>query len=82
MQIVMNPLDFGFEFTPDGWYAFDSKAAHAAALKARDAEAKELKAEGHAVKKFTLRNQRVRRGGLGTSHPEIDLTITVYGINY
>lgn len=86
MQQTYNPINFDFEWTEDGteygWYKWDSKSAHKKALKARNAEAKRLKKEGYSVTKFCLRDQLVRRGGIGSNHPEIDHIVTCYGVDY
>ena len=78
MQRGYNPIDFDFEWTDDGWYKWDGKSAHKKALKARNDEAKRLKKEGYTVTKFTLKDQLVRRGGIGSGHPEIDHIVTCY----
>jgi len=75
-----NPANYNFTWTEDGWYAWDSKAAHAAAKAARDADARIAKASGCTVHKSASRGQRIRRGGIGTGHPEIDLVVTVYHV--
>jgi len=80
-QEIFNPANYGFRWTKD-WYEFDSKEAHKKAMQARDARAKELKKEGRRFKKFTLRNQLITRGGIGTPHPEITVLVTGYGLNY
>ena len=80
-QIMFNPLNYGFEWVGD-WYKFDSHAAHKAALKARNAKMKELRAQGISARGFSLSNQLVTRGGIGSGHPQIDLIVTAYGINF
>ena len=80
MQRTFNPLDFGFEWT-DGWYRFDHKAAHKAALAARNREAKRLRGMGYAVRCFTHRNQLMSMGGIGSGHPHIQQVVSVYGLN-
>ena len=81
MQRHFNPIDYGFEFTPDGWYRFDRKAATAAARKERDSEAKRMKAEGYAVRKWSHPNQLISKGGIGSGQPHIEEIVTVYGFN-
>lgn len=80
-QKSFNPIDFGFAWTTD-WYTFDSKAAHSAALKARNAFAKQMAAQGYTVRKWSLSNQWITRGGIGSSHPEITQIVTVYYVNW
>lgn len=86
-QQFFNPVDFGFEWTACegfelGWFKFPYEEAIKAARAARDAVAKELKAEGHTVRKVSLGRQLVTRGGLGSGHPEITLEVPVYGIEW
>ena len=80
-QQVFSPIKFGFEFTADGWYAFDRKDATAKARKARDDAARELKSEGYEVRKFSLPNQLVSMGGIGSGRPHIEEIVTCYGLN-
>ena len=80
-QIIFNPIDFGFKWTNDGWYTFDSKTAQKAALKARNAFAKEEKAKGKRVSCFSLPNQLVREGGIGSGKPDVEFVVNVYGVN-
>lgn len=81
MQRLFNPIKYGFEWTLDGWYSWDSKAAHKAALSARNTAAKHLRADGHKVRCFTVRNQLISVGGIGTGRPHIEEVVTVYGLN-
>jgi hypothetical protein len=76
-----NPINYGFRWTAD-WYEFDSKAAHKAAMKARNARAKELKARGIAVRKSTNGGQLITRGGIGSGHPQIENIVSVYRLDY
>lgn len=80
MQKVFNPLDYGFKWAGD-WYEFDHKSASSAALKARNAEAKRLEKEGKRVRKWSLPNQLISRGGIGSHHPHIQEIVTVYGLS-
>ena len=80
-QCVFNPIDYGFSFTDDGWYSWDRKAAHKAALAARNAEARRLKKMGKRVQTFSSANQLISRGGIGSGHPHIEEVVTVYGFN-
>ena len=79
MQISFNPIDYCFSWTSD-WYSWDSKAAHAEAKKKRDETFKNMVSEGKKCKKFTLSKQLVKRGGIGTEHPEIEHFVTGYYI--
>lgn len=81
MQKIFNPINYEFSWTDDGWYDWNSDAAHKTALSARDKLAKELRAQGHKVKGFSLRNQLVRRGGISTGHPDVEFFVTCYGLN-
>ena len=81
MQQTFNPVRYGFSWTDDGWYDWDSKAGHKAALQARNAEVKRLRAEGRRVRCFTLRNQLISLGGIGSGRPHIEEIVTVYGLN-
>jgi len=77
-QQTFNPVNFNFQWTEDGWYEWDRKAAHSAALKARNAEAKRLAATGRRVVKSSMRDQLITRGGIGSGRPEISHFVTVY----
>ena len=81
VQHVFSPIKFGFEWTNDGWYSFDRKDATTKARKARDDKARELKTQGYAVKKFSLPNQLVSMGGIGSNHPHIEEIVNCYGLN-
>lgn len=81
LQETFNPIAFTFEWTDDGWYKFDYESARKQAMAARRKRAKELKAQGFTVKSFTLSNQRITRGGIGSEHPEITQIVSVYGLN-
>ena len=75
-----NPINYGFEWTKDGWYDFDHKAAHKAARQARDAAAKSLRRTlgKKAVTCHTNSNQLMSRGGIGSSKPHIEVIVNVY----
>lgn len=87
MQRFFCPTDYHFEWTPPrkgftyGWYTWDREAGMRAALKARNEEAKRLKGLGYLVDKFSLKEQRITKGGIGTSYPEVDFTVTCYCLN-
>lgn len=76
-QRSFNPFDFCFTWT-DNWYIWDAKEARTQARQARDAKARELRSHGLTVDKWCLPNQLVRRGGIGTGHPDIEQYVTVY----
>ena len=80
MQKTFNPVNYNWKWTED-WYEWDSKAAHKAALKARNAEAKQLRAEGKVVKCFSNPNQLISRGGIGSGNPHIEVIVNCYGFN-
>jgi hypothetical protein len=80
-QRMFNPVDYGFRWEQD-WYKFDAEKARKAAMAARRKMAKELKAEGYTPRSFTLSNQRITRGGIGSGHPEITQIVSVYGLNW
>ncbi|TXH13870.1 MAG: hypothetical protein E6R03_10485 [Hyphomicrobiaceae bacterium] len=84
-QESYNPADTDYfrwtadELSPGAeWYTFDSVSAHAQAKHIRDCRARSLRALSHKVRVWTLRNQRITRGGIGTGKPEIDLVVSVY----
>lgn len=79
-QHAFNPVDYGFVWTDD-WYLFDHKYAHSCALKARNIAVKALRKSGYKVTNFTLRGQKITKGGIGSGHPEITLIVNVYGYN-
>lgn len=76
-QESFSPLKYGFKWVRD-WYSFNREHGVEMAKFERDQRARELKKQGKKVRKFTLRHQMVRRGGIGTGHPEIDLCVNVY----
>ena len=76
-QQVFNPANFHFQWT-ESWYEWDRKAAHKAALAARNKEARRLRKQGRRVVCETLRGQTITRGGIGTGHPQIDMVVSGY----
>jgi hypothetical protein len=80
MQKTFNPVNFCFAWTDDNWYTWDRQEAHNQARQARDAEAKRLKAQGKRVSKFSMPNQLISRGGIGSGKPHIQLVATCYGV--
>lgn len=77
MQLAYSPINYGFEWTDD-WYKFDAKAARSAAIRARNAEAKKYQFLGYPVTKWTAKDQRVSKGGIGSGKPHIELVMSVY----
>ncbi len=80
VQKTFNPVDYTFSWTDD-WYYFNDGEGHYQALHARNREAQKYKKLGWDVHKFTLRNQVITRGGIGTGHPQIELVCNVYGFD-
>ena len=80
MQITYNPVDYKFQWTED-WYEWDRAAAVKMALQARNAKAKQLRQEGMTVRVFTLKDQLISRGGIGSGKPHLDFCVSVYGLN-
>lgn len=76
-QISFSPVRFGFEWTED-WYTFDRKQAAKLARQARSEKAKELRAKGWDVRLWTLKDQRLTMGGIGSGRPEITVYCSVY----
>lgn len=77
MQLHFNPLNTEhFRWVGD-WYEYDSKAAQKEALRQRNDRAKEEKAKGNSVKKWTSRDQLCRRGGIGSDHPDVEFWVNV-----
>ncbi|KKW13352.1 MAG: hypothetical protein UY48_C0002G0043 [Candidatus Gottesmanbacteria bacterium GW2011_GWB1_49_7] len=81
IQQGFNPADYCFQWTTDGWYEWDRKAAHKAALQARNARAKELRQRFAKVQCSTLPDQLITRGGIGSGRPEIDMGVSVYMVD-
>ena len=83
-QQSFNPIDYTFQWTGEdetGWYEWDRTEAHKQALKARNAEAKRLRAKGHKVRCGTHRDQLMSRGGIGSGRPHIELHVNCYYLN-
>jgi hypothetical protein len=80
-QRIFNPINYNFRWTEDGWYEWDAKAARKDALKARNTLAKQLRAEGKTVSVFTLKDQLVSKGGIGSGRPHIEEFVNSYGLN-
>lgn len=80
-QKIFCPIDFEFSWT-DNWYEWDREAAHKAALKARNDLAKRMKDAGRLVQKFSLKDQLVRRGGIGSGRPDVEFFCNCYGVNF
>ena len=75
-----NPIDYHFSWTSD-WYSWDDKAAMKAALQARNAEAKRLRAEGWTVHVSASTGNLMSRGGIGSNHPHVEFFVPVYRIH-
>lgn len=80
-QYSYNPIDYHFAWTADGWYTWDREAAVKAAKAARAARVRELKAQGFEVRMFSMAHQLVRRGGIGSGHPDVEFFVTCYFVN-
>jgi hypothetical protein len=87
-QQIFNPADYTFEWTvptaadPMGWYKWDRTESHRFALRDRNQCAVSLRENGYNPVLFSLRDQLITRGGIGSGHPEISLVVTCYGLNY
>jgi hypothetical protein len=82
MQQMFSPVSFGWTWTDNGaWYDWDRQAAHKLALKARNARVKELRTQGYKVVPFTLANQLVSKGGIGSGKAHIEQVVSIYGLN-
>ncbi len=95
-QETFNPVDYGFRWVKlsnaprtgngrvswdsEGWYEYDGKIAEDAARDARDDRVRELKAAGHIVRKMRPVKSLITQGGIGTSHPQIELMVPVYSL--
>jgi len=74
-----NTIDYRFTWTSD-WYKWEGAEAKKDAMRARNAEAKRLRAEGWTVK-VGSNAALMSRGGIGSGHPHIELWSTVYTIS-
>lgn len=84
IQEIFNSINYGFEWTGEGasrWYSWDEVAAEAKAKAERDALAKELKAKGYSVKKFSSGKNLMSRGGIGSGNPHIEVYAKSFGLN-
>ena len=80
-QRIFSSANYTFAWVGD-WYEWDGKEARKQAMAARSAFCKELKRDGIPFRIFSESSQLVRRGGIGSGHPEIDLVCSMYGVNY
>lgn len=80
-QTSISPIDFGFSWTSD-WYEWDSKAAHKQALQMRNDIVRKMKKDGVKCTAWTLPGQLVKRGGIGSGHPEIEEIVSVYYVSH
>lgn len=81
MQESFYPVDYFWTWTED-WYEWDSKKAHQAALRDRNARAKELERQGKKVIKTSYPRALMSRGGIGSGRPHIEVYSTVYHLDY
>jgi len=72
-----NPVDYDFKWVKD-WYEWDRAPAHKKAMQHRNKEAADFKKRGWKVRKSTVKNQLIKRGGIGTGKPELDFHVTIY----
>lgn len=74
---------FRWVTTADGkiWYEHDYEAGNKAALKARNARARELVKAGRRIRKFSSGSQLRRFGGIGSGKPDIEVYSKGYGID-
>ena len=80
-QRTFSGIEIGFRFVGD-WYEYDGAVAEKKARVARDAFARELKAQGYAPRKFSLGLQLRSMGGIGSGQPHIELYTKSYGVNW
>lgn len=89
-QEIFNPIDYCFNWTEPsdklnphdlGWFEWDKENAIKQARQARDKRFKEA-SKTQRCSKFSTPRQLVKRGGIGTNHPEIEGYVTVYGIQF
>jgi hypothetical protein len=84
-----NPADYAFKWTEDrvqpgcslGWYEWSYDIAHRIAKEERDSQYKLYKSKGLKVRRWVLKNQTIRRGGIGSGHPDIELVVNVYKLD-
>lgn len=80
IQKSFSPIDYTFEWDGD-WYRWDREEAIRQAKAARTAEARRLRAAGYQVRAFSMPDQLVRRGGIGSGHPDVEFYVTAYYLN-
>lgn len=81
MQQTYCGADYEWKWTDD-WYKWDRTAGNRAALKARNADVERLVSYGYTVRKFSLGDQLISRGGIGSDKPHIEVWAKVYGYDY
>lgn len=81
MQQTYCGADYDWKWNDD-WYEWDRAAGNRAALKARNADAQRLVSYGYTVRKFSLGDQLISRGGIGSGKPHIEVWAKVYGFDY
>lgn len=76
-QEIISPRDLG------QWVGHDFVMPdNSEARKRRDIRFKELKAKGHNPRKFSLPNQLISVGGIGSGMPHNEYVVNAYGIDY
>lgn len=74
--------DFGWEWIENGaWYKWDFTQGNRDALKARNAEAKRLQAEGWKVRKSSNTGNLISRGGIGSGQAHIEVHCNSYTLD-
>ena len=83
-QTMFNPVNYEFNWTDDGsehgWYEWDRAKAHKAALKARNMALKAMRLRDVRATAFSIPDQLITRGGIGSGHPQVEFVVNVYGI--
>ena len=83
-----NPADYCFRWTPPpegqdfGWYEWNEHLAHKEAKRERDAMERLHVDAGRKVRKGTIRNQLITRGGIGTGRFNVEATAKIYTLAY
>lgn len=84
-QFTFSPIDYHFQWTTEsdgrGWYSWDRMAGKKAAMQARNEAMKAAKLAGRTVKAFSIPDQLVSKGGIGSGNPHVEFVVTVYGFN-
>jgi hypothetical protein len=80
-QTIFCAIDYGFKWTDD-WYEWDRKEAIKHAKQQRNEALKHLRSLGVKCTPFSLGDQLVSKGGIGSGHPHIEEWSRAYGINH